>query len=259
MARHRRTGATRRSEKRWWTAHDLLEVLVVVIVIGLVVAGVLKMRSPDTLPVRKIHFVSRIKHLEPLDLKGAVMSELRGGFFSVDLRAIERSLESLAWVEVASARRQWPDTILIKLSEQEAIARWGNEGLLNPRGEVFQPDENNHNLGDLPILFGPEGRGKELIKRFKHFYDLLSPVGLRLRALVQDERRAWHMLLTNGINVALGRGDIGNRLRRFVRVYPKIFAPRVSEIASIDLRYTNGIAVAWRWTKKNAQQLKKGK
>lgn len=258
MARHRRTGATRRSKKRSWTVHDLLEVLFVVSVLGLVVAVAIKMREPDTLPVRKVHFVSRIKHLEPLDLQNAVMSELRGSFFTLDLRAIERSLESLPWVENASARRQWPDTVLVKLSEQQAVARWGNEGLLNLHGEVFQPDNFDSDTKDLPILFGPEGHGKKLIERFNRFYDLLSPVGLKLRALVQDERRAWHILLSNGINVALGRGNASNRLRRFVSVYPKIFAPRVSEIVRIDLRYTNGIAVAWRWSKNNAQYLKRG-
>jgi cell division protein FtsQ len=216
------------------------------------------MRAPETLPVRKVHFISRIKHLDPLDLRNAVMSELRGGFFTVDLRAIERSLESLAWVEAAAARRQWPDTVLIRLGEQKAVARWGNEGLLNPRGEVFHPDQINQSVGDLPILFGPEGHGKELIKRFEHFYELLFPLGLRLRALVQDERRAWHMLLANGVKVALGRGEASRRLRRFLRVYPKVLAPRISEVVSIDLRYTNGIAVAWRWNKNNAQQLKSG-
>lgn len=258
MARHRRTGATRRSKKRSWTVHNLLEVLFVISVLGLVVAMVIKVQSPDTLPVRKVHFVSRIKHLDPQDLQKAVMSGLQGGFFTLDLNAIERSLESLPWVENASARRQWPDTVLVKLSEQQAVARWGNDGLLNLRGEVFRPNAYLAGVSDLPILFGPEGHGKELIERFNRFYDLLSPVGLGLRALVQDERRAWHMLLTNGINVALGRGDAGSRLKRFVSVYQKIFAPRVSEIVRIDLRYTNGIAVAWRWSKNNAQYLKRG-
>ena len=254
MARHRRTGATRRSKKQWWSGHDLMEVLAVISVISLVVAGVHKMRAPETLPVRKVHFISRIKHLEPLDLRDAVMSELRGGFFTVNLRAIERSLESLAWVETAAARRQWPDTVLIKLGEQKAVARWGNEGLLNHHGEVFHPDQLNQSVGDLPVLFGPDGRGKELINRYEHFYELLSPLGLRLRVLAQDERRAWHMLLANGVKIALGRGELSSRLRRFLQVYPKVLAPRMSEVVSIDLRYTNGIAVSWKWNKNNAQQ-----
>jgi cell division protein FtsQ len=67
-----------------------------------------------------------------------------------------------------------------------------------------------------------------------------------LRALVQDERRAWHLLLGNGIPVDVGRGNLDARVARLSRVYPKVLAPRAVHIRRIDLRYTNGFAVAWK-------------
>lgn len=254
MAIRRRTGATRKTRRQQLSVPDLMEVLVVISVLGLLVASVYKLRLPETLPVLNVHFVTRLQHMEPEELRQGVLANLHGSFLNVDLRAIEQSLESLSWVDTASVRRQWPDTLLVKLKEQEVIARWGNEGMLNPHGEVFYPREKQQRK-DLPILFGPEGMGKEMITTFRHFYKLLSPAGLKLYALVLDERRAWHILLANGIRVALGRGETESRLQRFVRVYPKVLAPRATKIVNIDLRYTNGFAVAWQWNKEKQNQL----
>jgi cell division protein FtsQ len=43
----------------------------------------------------------------------------------------------------------------------------------------------------------------------------------------------------------LGRENVIERLLRFKRVYPKLKAMKTQAINSIDLRYTNGMAVAW--------------
>jgi cell division protein FtsQ len=54
------------------------------------------------------------------------------------------------------------------------------------------------------------------------------------------------MRLDNGLQLGLGRQHTARRLLRFVRVYPRALEPRLEAIDSIDLRYTNGLAVRWR-------------
>lgn len=250
MAIRRRTGATRKIRRQRLSVPDVMEILIVIGALSLLVAGIYKLWLPETLPVRKVHFVSRLQHLEPDELRQSVSPQLRGGFFNVDLKAIEQSLEALPWVDTASVRRQWPDTLLIKVTEQHAVALWGGSAMLNPRGEVFYP-QRKQDERHLPVLYGPEGRGRELITAFRHFYGQLSRAGLKLYALIQDERRAWHLLMANGIRVALGHRSTEGRLQRFVRIYPEVLAPRATEIANIDLRYTNGFSVAWKSNKDN--------
>jgi cell division protein FtsQ len=226
---------------------DVAEVVIVTVLVGLLVTAVHKLQASDNFSINNVHFISRMQHCSQEELKRAVVSSLKGGFFSVDLERIERALEALPWIATASVRRQWPDTLLIKIIEQEAIARWGKDGLLNPHGEVFYP-RDTLNRRELPVLYGPEGRERELIARFRRILRTLLPAGLKLRALVEDDRRAWHLLLANGIPVALGRIEPGKRVERFVHIYPRILAPKASEIAGIDLRYTNGFSVAWKST-----------
>src|SRR6185503_6524119 len=47
------------------------------------------------------------------------------------------AVEALVWVDRARVQRVWPDRIGIEIVEQQAAARWGDDGLLNTRGELF--------------------------------------------------------------------------------------------------------------------------
>ena len=75
---------------------------------------------------------------------------------------------------------------------------------------------------------------------------MLSPLGLRVTELNLDQRRAWSMVLDNGLHLRLGRNDRQQRLERFARIYTGVLQSRLEAIESVDLRYTNGFAFRWR-------------
>jgi len=75
---------------------------------------------------------------------------------------------------------------------------------------------------------------------------MLTPLGLKVSNLTMNERRAWSIRLSNGLQMILGRKDTHLRLLRFVRVYADVLKPRLEAIDTVDLRYTNGFAVHWR-------------
>jgi cell division protein FtsQ len=138
-----------------------------------------------------------------------------------------------------------------------AIARWGEDALLNPYGELFSPPPASFPAG-LPELHGPAGQQRSLIERFIEVGKLLKTAGLRPRALIEDERRAWRLTLDNGVEMLLGREESLARLARFVAVYPQTLERRVDALQRVDLRYTNGFAVAWRAETQPAAQQEKG-
>jgi cell division protein FtsQ len=243
----RRRGAESRAKvrARSLSGRDWIEVLAVIAALSLFVWGVHKLREPGALPIERVHFESPPVNAARADLKQAVATSLAGNFFTVDLQAIEQALTRLGWVRSASVRREWPDTLLISIREHLAVARWGKDALLNRAAEIFRPRRGPLPAG-LPILHGPAGSEQHLLAQYRQILNRLRPAGLSVLALVEDERRAWHLLLDNGIPVDIGRGDPGARVARFARVYPEVLAPRAEHIESIDLRYTNGLAIAWK-------------
>ena len=74
----------------------------------------------------------------------------------------------------------------------------------------------------------------------------LAPLGIAITRMELDERRAWHLQVGNGVLLELGRADTRERLQRFIRAYPTIFAARIEELKRVDLRYSNGFSVYWQ-------------
>ncbi len=104
----------------------------------------------------------------------------------------------------------------------------------------------------LPELNGPDGLEATLTASYYEMGKALAADGLTITHLIQDQRRSWHVGLDNGIELRLGHDDAYAHLLRFVRLYPRVLATRASEIATVDLRYTNGFAVAWNHRPDNA-------
>ena len=73
----------------------------------------------------------------------------------------------------------------------------------------------------------------------------LNQISLPISALVQDARGAWTLRLVNGLGLKLGKSELIERVQRFITLYPKTLYERLADIETVDLRYTNGLAVRW--------------
>ena len=206
--------------------------------------GITWLREPQNMPLRSVQIEGEFRKLDAGQLQTAVADAVRGGFFSVNVDRVRRAVEALPWVASATVRRVWPDQLQVQVVEQRAAARWGDAGLLNMHGELFAPDAESIPQR-LPRLAGPDELRRRVMERYIEMTDLLTPIGRRVAELRVDERRAWLLRLDNGIELRLGRDDTLARLERFVRVYPTRFAAHAAALQTVDLRYSNGIAVRW--------------
>lgn len=200
---------------------------------------------PETLPVRQVTVEGSLQHLSRDVVRQAVSAHLPAGFFTLDLAAVRRDLEGLSWIRTASVERAWPDGVVVRVDEQVPVARWGGETVLNQYGERFHPEPGTLPPG-LPALKGPEGRERALMERLLAVQARLADVDLEVAGLTEDARRSWTIHLTDGSRVLMGRGMDPGRLDRLVRMYPRLADHREAPIRRIDMRYANGIAVAWR-------------
>ncbi len=202
-------------------------------------------QDPHSLPLRKVQIEGQFRYLSHEQLQAAVTPHVRGGFFNLDVAAVQDAASALSWVDQVSVRRVWPDTVRIRVQEQQPLARWGRQGLLNQRGEVF--DAAGHAVTQtLPYLSGPEGRQRQLLRHYQALQETLTPLGLTISQLRQDERRSLELKLSNGVELRLGRDAARARLQRFVRVYPGLMASKGEGLLGVDLRYSNGFAVRWQ-------------
>jgi len=196
--------------------------------------------------ITQVSVSGRFQRVSPIEVEQAVKARVRDmGLVSVDLAAVRRAVEQLPWVDSASVERQWPRALRIRVVEQVPAARWGANGLLNTRGELFI-SEARHIPPELPRLSGPRGSEAEVARRYLAAQGQLIEAGMRLTAVRLDARGAWEFDLDNGITVRLGRRQVDERFQRFVTAGVGQISAHASDIGYIDMRYTNGFAIGWR-------------
>lgn len=195
-------------------------------------------------PVGKLQIEGSFQRVTPIQVEAAVSPELDFGFLSSDLGEIRRLVSVMDWVDEVEVVRVWPDTLVVRIWEHEAAARWGDKGLLNTRGVLFT-DESRHEFPELPQLTGPHGVESEVANQYLVLRGRLVETNLSLDTLSMDERGAWLLKLKTGQEVRFGRRDLEQRINRFFDVAAPALASEMDRAEYIDLRYTNGFSVGW--------------
>jgi cell division protein FtsQ len=192
----------------------------------------------------KVRYID-IQGLDSEPKLDAVNRQLAGLNIEVlTIEEIKAGLEDLSWIHHARIRKIWPDRMSIQFEEQMPLARWTDDHYLNSDGIVFSSEFLNHI--DLPYLFGPEGTEQLVMWQFQKLNSVVGVTGQTINSLSLNERGAWSFVLGD-ISIRLGKEDIMERLRRFLRVYKELEpAGQLKEISSIDTRYPNGVAVNWK-------------
>ena len=166
-----------------------------------------------------------------------MVPKMSGGFFSMDLAAVQAGFQALPWVRRVDVHRVWPGRLVVSLEEHQAAAAWNDRASLNSHGEVFPVEP----AAGLPRIYAPDGMEKILFRRHGEFAQILSPLGMRVEKVVVTARQSWRVRLSGGITVELGRDRINERLTRFTQAYPQAIAA-VGPFQRADMRYPNGFA-----------------
>jgi len=191
---------------------------------------------PQHFPLTRVDLKGNFEKTSKAELEAA-LPRISGNFFAADLAEVRASVERLPWVRQVAVRRVWPGRLEISIEEHVALARWGDDALVNTYGERFVGKTDQV----LPVFIGPAGTQAEVARRYAKFTAIVAPLGTRIERVALSARHAWQLRLANGLHLALGRDadQAENRLRRFVEVYPTV----KNKNEYVDLRYPNGFAV----------------
>ncbi|EIJ0981708.1 cell division protein FtsQ/DivIB [Vibrio vulnificus] len=217
----------------------------VVVLIGSILYSTLSwMWDDQRLPLSKIILEGELQYVTANDVQHAFGSITHiGTFMSQDVSVLQESVEALPWVAHASIRKQWPDTVKVFITEHRAAAIWNGNALLNQDGMVFDGDVAQLNEERVK-LYGPVATGVEVLKKYREMNPEFSKLGLSISSLVLNDRRAWQIILDNGIRLELGKESLDERVARFFSLYRQL-GSKADKVSYVDLRYDTGAAVGW--------------
>ncbi|MGZ8256880.1 MAG: cell division protein FtsQ/DivIB [Gallionella sp.] len=197
------------------------------------------LHQPQVLPIRSVKLAAAPVQVDAAQVLQVVQSQIRGNFFTVDIEQLRAELEKLAWVRQVNIRREFPNQLRVELVEQQALAHWNNQDLVNVQGEVFVATSTQV----LPQFIGQVGSSAQVAQQYALCNEQLKKVALQIQQVALSPRFAWQLQLNNGMVLELGSHDMQLRLARFVSVYPYSLAAQADSIRHVDLRYRDGFAV----------------
>lgn len=220
-------------------------ILLSVLILASVYGAKYAVTKLDLFPIKAVHIEGEFRYLDEDAVRQKLVGLVEDGFFSVDIQKLREVLLTMEWVDDAFVRRDWPESLLIRVVEKQPVAKWKDVGLLSAKGELFLASESK-TIDGLVVLDGPKDRYTYVLKNYNQMQSILRQVDLRINRFAQDDRRSWSLQIENGITIKLGREDTPARLTRFVKVYEKVIAPRMTDISHVDMRYTNGFVIGWK-------------
>lgn len=224
----------------------LLLLATVLLVLG--VAKAVKVMKARTV-ITSVQIEGDIRNTDRRLVASRIAPVVGGDYFSVDLAAIRDAAMSAPWVDEVVVSRRWPDGVRVQVREKQPVALWGAGGMISSRGDLFVPNEAKSEVvdsNDLPILFGPPGKTVYVMEQYRAMNSILRGLGMRIVELQLTDRMSWFLRLDNGIRLVVDQTDTIDKLQRFAYLYDRQLKPDADNIASIDLRYQNGVSVGWK-------------
>jgi len=209
-------------------------------VVMLLVTGIATWRMLDA-PIVSVTVRGNLDSAERLQVEEALSSNLHGGLLSVDLVEIRNALKELSWPRHVSVRRVWPEGLVVSLEKALVVAGWGKD-YLTIDGEVVQLAAQQNEL----VLFNCRHMSpKAALELYQRLQRDVAAVDLKIAQLEENALGEWTLTFSNGINLNIGADELDARVQRFIAVYSSELSDRVDQVASVDARYANGVAVSW--------------
>jgi len=215
--------------------------------IALPVAGLVNgWFASERWPINYLQIQANFTHLDSGQIQDATATYLKAGFFAVDLNEIRRVVGNLPWVENVEARKQWPDRVVLLVQEYQPVARWNETELISDKITLFKiPLQGNlQNLQSLPKFSGSEKNIKQLWEFYQEANRDMAKLDFGIVEVILSERGSWHLALSNGAKVIIGKENPSIRLQRFLSVLPRVGEGH-NRFEYADLRYSNGFSIKW--------------
>ena len=137
----------------------------------------------------------QLSYGDPQQLLNHANIEIGTPMFSLDLKAIHRTLLNNGWVEQAIVKRIWPNRIAISVKERIPVATWQYQRkfyLIDANGETIasKPPER---FNQLPVIVGASA--PQHVDELLQILDEFPQISRRFQAASYVSKRYWALTL----------------------------------------------------------------
>lgn len=249
----KKQGAVRKtapnSYRRPWGRYFLSLILVAVASYGVIQipwhVGYEYIASLKNRPIQHVSVEGEFFYISKNDIQKILSEKLINDFVDLKIKDLQAEIKDNPWIESVSVRRVWPNSLVVKVKEQQPIALWGDEGFINRFGELIISD-NLLKISHFPKLFGERESSNLIVKQYLELTKMLVVHELSITELTIDSARSMRIKIDDSFDVLVGKNHFVDKIDSFLLVYSEQLKANKNEILTVDLRYSHGVAVSWR-------------
>lgn len=161
---------------------------------------------------------------------------------TLDVGEARERIQELPWVERATLRKVYPDTLRITIEERKPFALWQRgpvTTIIDADGKVIAPYRDER-YGSLPRLVGVGAN-----ERVHEALDLMKPfpaIAAKLRGAVLVSERRWNLVLADGVTILLPQEKPEHALSRLAAADAETELLS-RDLVSVDLRLDDRLYV----------------
>jgi cell division protein FtsQ len=173
------------------------------------------------------------------DIRDKLQGVFPGGYVSLDVEEIHLRLLAMSMVAEVEVEKVWPDTLVIRLQEEQPVAIWNKTSLLSQAGDILPVSVK---ALSLPKLTGATKDSRMVMQHHLLFNRWCKRHKLNLVGLTKSTS-GWLIEEQSGLKIWLDGANAMSGLRQLESVIGQF---ELARIKSIDMRYEQGFAVAWK-------------
>ncbi|HXC61317.1 MAG TPA: FtsQ-type POTRA domain-containing protein, partial [Nitrospiria bacterium] len=228
--------------------------------------------------MKEVHLFDGLFHVETVrvegvstdraaDVRAVIEKQPSVSLRELELEKIREALVQLRWVKEVLLRKEWPDALVVKITERAPLV-WVEEQMPSEHrdrmpakqgaGRYRLVDEDgveleslDHPTAGFPVIrlnsiSNIPDSGQAGLQAGIHVLKVLAASGMEAAVLADIEmevRDAQEIRLRyQGLPLRLGSGDTEKQIRRFLLLKPELLA-KASQISEVDLRFPGRLIV----------------
>ncbi|MFT6153353.1 MAG: cell division protein FtsQ [Bermanella sp.] len=210
-----------------------------VTVLSIMFAVVLLVLQVANKEIKSLEVSAPFEYVLEEDIRDKLKGIFPNGYVSLDVEEIHQRLLAMPMVASVEVEKVWPDTLAIRLQEEQPVAIWNETSLLSQAGDILPVSVK---ALSLPRLMGAKKDSRLVMQHHLLFNRWCKRHNLNLVGLTKSTS-GWLIEDQQGLKIWLDGANAMSGLRQLESVIGQF---ELARIKSIDMRYEQGFAVAWK-------------
>jgi cell division protein FtsQ len=189
--------------------------------------------------IERITITGKTTHITQEQLSYIAKNRLRGTFFTLDINRLQREFLQIPWVQSVTVIREFPDAITVNVNEYEAVARFGEDGLVSESGNVFIGADDSTTL---PTFNGYASQIPQFLNSYNTLKPFLKAKNINLNQLDLNGSEITKLYFSNNLEVVICAADISKGVEVLSKYWDKLYQLNPN-LTYINMCYKNAVAI----------------